>query len=129
MINSDNLATVKPSVSQYIILNILLPLFLEWKHLLKTDRYKDVIIESLKFIVAEKRVEVKAFSIMNNRIHLIWQIQNGYEREDVQRIFLKFTSQTIKRNLQKNHPAVSAFSGRVFQTLRFVSTTHSGYIK
>ncbi|MEO6455325.1 MAG: hypothetical protein ABIN97_14690 [Ginsengibacter sp.] len=43
---------------------------------------------------------------MSNHIHLIWQIQNGYERENVQRDFLKFTSQTIKRDLQKNHPAV-----------------------
>ena len=43
---------------------------------------------------------------MNNHIHLIWQIQDGYKREDVQRDFLKFTSQTIKRDLQKNHPAV-----------------------
>src|SRR5437868_7791816 len=53
-----------------------------------------------------KRVQVNAFVIMNNHIHLIWQIQDGYKREDVQRDFLKFTSQTIKRDLQKNHPAV-----------------------
>ena len=57
-------------------------------------------------MVTEKRVEVNAFVIMSNHIHLIWQIQNGYQRENVQRDFLKFTSQTIKRGLQKNHPAV-----------------------
>ncbi len=57
-------------------------------------------------MVKEKRIEVNAFVIMSNHIHLIWQIQNDYQREDVQRDFLKFTSQTIKRNLQKNHPAV-----------------------
>ncbi len=43
---------------------------------------------------------------MSNHIHLIWQIQEGYEKEDVQRDFLKFTSQTIKRDLQKNHKEV-----------------------
>jgi putative transposase len=43
---------------------------------------------------------------MSNHIHLIWQIQHGYEREAVQRNFLKFVSQTIKRDLQKNHPQV-----------------------
>ncbi len=57
-------------------------------------------------MVKEKRIEVNAFVIMTNHIHLIWQIQDDYQREDVQRDFLKFTSQTIKRNLQKNHPAV-----------------------
>lgn len=43
---------------------------------------------------------------MSNHIHLIWQIQNGYERDAVQRNFLKFVSQTIQRDLEKNHPKV-----------------------
>ncbi|MBA3675652.1 MAG: hypothetical protein H0W75_11985 [Chitinophagaceae bacterium] len=47
---------------------------------LKPDKYKDVIIGSLKFLVKEKRPEVNAFSIMSNHIHLIFQIQKGYER-------------------------------------------------
>jgi hypothetical protein len=33
---------------------------LEWKHLLKPDKYKELIIESLRFLVREKRVEVFA---------------------------------------------------------------------
>ncbi|MGI8584490.1 MAG: hypothetical protein ACR2KX_20055 [Chitinophagaceae bacterium] len=53
-----------------------------------------------------KRIEVNVFSIMSNHIHLIWQIQEGCERENVQRDFLKFTSQTIIRDLKKNHPTV-----------------------
>ncbi len=56
-------------------------------------------------MVKEKRVEVNAFSIMSNHIHLILQIQDGYLREDIQRDYLKFTSQTI-RDLRKNHPKV-----------------------
>ncbi len=75
-------------------------------HLLKPDKYKDVIIDSLKFMVKEKRIEVNAFVLMSNHTHLIGQIQGAYERKDVQRDFLKFTSQTIKRDLQKNHLAV-----------------------
>ena len=43
---------------------------------------------------------------MSNHLHLIWQIQDGHERESVQRDFLKFTSQTIIRDLRKNHPQV-----------------------
>ena len=43
---------------------------------------------------------------MSNHVHLIWQVQKGFERENVQRDFLKFTSQTIKRDLKKNHQAV-----------------------
>ncbi len=54
----------------------------------------------------EKWVEVNVFTLMSNHIHFIWQIQNGYAREAVQRNFLKFISQTIKRDLEKNHPKV-----------------------
>ena len=43
---------------------------------------------------------------MSNHIHLIWQIQQGHKREDVQRDFLKYTSQTIMRDLELNHPQV-----------------------
>ena len=57
-------------------------------------------------MVKEKRIEVNAFTIMSNHIHLIWQIQDGHERENVQRDFLKFTSQTIIRDLKKNHSKV-----------------------
>ena len=65
-----------------------------------------MIIDSLKFLVKEKRVQVNSFVIMSNHIHLIWQVQENFERENVQRDFLKFTSQTIKRDLKKNHSAV-----------------------
>ena len=33
-------------------------------------------------------------------------MREGWEREEVQREFLKFTAQTIKFDLQKNHPEV-----------------------
>jgi len=79
---------------------------LDWQHLLKPDKYKDIIIQSLQFLVREKRVELNAFVIMSNHIHLIWQIQEGHKRENVQRDFLKYTSQIIKKDLQFNHQNV-----------------------
>jgi REP element-mobilizing transposase RayT len=79
---------------------------LGWKHLLKPNKYKDIIIDSLRFLVGDKRIELNAFSIMSNHMHLIWQIQFGHKREDVQRDFLKYTSQMIKKDLETNHPLV-----------------------
>ncbi len=49
-------------------------------------------------------MKVYAFVIMDNHIHLIWQIQNGHKRSDVQRDFLKFTGQQIKFYLQIFYP-------------------------
>ncbi|MEO7312706.1 MAG: hypothetical protein ABIX01_20135 [Chitinophagaceae bacterium] len=47
---------------------------LEWKPLLKPDKYKDIITGSLAFLVKENRVKVNGFVIMINHIHLIWQV-------------------------------------------------------
>jgi len=75
---------------------------LEWKHLLNETKYKDIIVESLRFLVKEKRVIVYSFVIMPSHIHIIWQIQGGHKRENVQRDFLKFTAQKIKYDLKDN---------------------------
>ncbi|HEX4875705.1 MAG TPA: transposase [Chitinophagaceae bacterium] len=82
---------------------------LEWKKLLKPDKYKDIIISSLRFLVYNKRVKLFAFVIMENHIHLIWQMMPDNDPAAVQRDFLKYTAQRIKKDLQKNHPDVLAY--------------------
>ena len=81
---------------------------LEWKKLLQADKYKDIVISSMKFLVKDKRVKIFSFVIMENHIHLIWQMLPDNDPEAVQRDFLKYTAQRIKKDLQKNHPAVLA---------------------
>ena len=75
---------------------------LSWRHLLKADKYKTIIIDSLRFLVSEKRVKVYGFVLMPNHIHLLWRIEPPFKREDVQRDFLKFTAQQIKKDLKNN---------------------------
>jgi len=45
----------------------------ERKHLLTDNDCKDIIIDSLRFLVTNKRIELNAFVIMANHIHVIWQ--------------------------------------------------------
>ena len=79
---------------------------LEWKALLKPDKYKSIIISSLSFLVNQKRIRIFAFVIMNNHIHLIWQMMPDNNPDAVQRDFLKYTAQRIKKDLQRFHPDV-----------------------
>jgi putative transposase len=74
----------------------------EWKPLLANDNYKNVIIESLQYLVNEKRMELNAFVIMNNHIHLIWQALESYTPSQNQASFMKFTAQQILRSLIKD---------------------------
>ena len=78
---------------------------LEWKHLLADDKMKNIIINSLQFLVNDGRVVVYGFVIMPNHIHLIWQVQDKFERAKVQQSFLKFTAQQMKFQLLKNDTA------------------------
>ena len=78
--------------------------------LLEHDKYKDIIINSLRFLVEDKRIKLYAFVIMPDHLHLIWQMQPLIHPQHVQRDFLKYTAQRIKHDLQKNHPELlSAF--------------------
>ena len=79
---------------------------LNWKKLLEPDKYKDVIIRSMRFLVENNRVIIYGFVIMSNHIHLIWQMKAGIKRDALQRDFQKFTAQRIKDNLKINHPDV-----------------------
>ena len=77
-----------------------------WKHLLQPDKYKQLVTESMKFLVEDKRVWIYGFVIMPNHIHLLWRMYDGIEEKNVKRDFLKFTAQQIKTDLKKYHPKV-----------------------
>ena len=77
---------------------------LEWKRLLANEQYKDIVVESLRFLVKNKRIVLYAFVIMDNHIHLLWECVYPHKREDVQRDFLKYTAQMIIKDLRNDHP-------------------------
>ena len=59
-----------------------------WKPLLHDDRYKNIIIASLQFLVNTGKIRLNAFVIMSNYIHVIRQALGDYELETVQTIFV-----------------------------------------
>ena len=79
---------------------------LGWKKLLKPEKYKIIIIQSLQYLVQEKRVILYGYVIMDNHIHLIWEPTKLYSLKHTQLSFMKFTAQKIKRDLEINHPKV-----------------------
>ena len=76
-----------------------------WKHLLQDDKHKEIIIDGLRFLVKEKRIELNAFVIMSNHIHLIWQPMFGFTPSDIQSSFMKYTAQQLKRSLSESDDA------------------------
>jgi putative transposase len=78
---------------------------LYWIPLLQDDKYKDIIIDSLIYLVKSQRIRLFAFVIMPDHMHLLWRIIGENSRQDVQRDFLKFTAQQIIKDLRNTNQA------------------------
>ena len=74
----------------------------KWQHLLAKDEFKQIIINSLIYLSDAGKVDVFAFVIMPNHIHLIWRINELNGKETAQASFLKFTAHEFKKNLILN---------------------------
>ncbi|MBL7852409.1 MAG: transposase [Cyclobacteriaceae bacterium] len=73
---------------------------LDWKPILLTAKIKDIVVQSLNYLVEAERVSIFGFVIMPNHFHLLWKMMNGQKREYVQRDFLKYTAQQILKELK-----------------------------
>ena len=71
-------------------------------NLLTDNRMKEIIVSSLRFLVKDGRIKVYGFVLMPNHVHIIWQIQDKYEKLKVQQSFLKYTAQQMKFLLLQN---------------------------
>ena len=61
----------------------------EFRHLLADDHLKEIVIESLKYLVENKLVTIYGFVIMPNHIHLLWYIHRNNGKESAAGSFAK----------------------------------------
>ncbi len=71
----------------------------KWQRLLQNDNYKEIIISSLEFLSHKGKIDVFAFVIMPNHIHIIWRINELNGKEKPNGSFLKFTAHEFKKML------------------------------
>lgn len=92
---------------------------LDWKHLLD-DEFKQTIVDAMEWLVKEKRCMIYGFFIMPNHIHLLWKIEDGFDRGNVQGALLSYTAHIFKKKLSVHNPNMLAshrvnLSDRSFQ--------------
>ena len=64
----------------------------QWQKLLLEDRYKEVVISSLAYLSNAGKIDVYAFVIMPNHIHLIWKTNEMNGKETAQGFFEIYSS-------------------------------------
>ena len=67
----------------------------DWVDVFTRKDYKLILVDSLNFCIANKGMEVFAYVIMSNHLHLITRAKEGYVLSHVLRDFKKFTSKQI----------------------------------
>ena len=81
----------------------------DWKHLLKPEKYKELIIDTWRDQVIKKQIIVYGFVIMPNHLHVLWQQTNMNGMEKPHASFNKATAHEIVKDLKSNHPKVLPF--------------------
>jgi REP element-mobilizing transposase RayT len=71
----------------------------KWQHLLQTDEFKNVIVDSLEYLSSHGKIDVFAFVIMPNHIHTIWRVNENNGKESAQGSFMKYTAHEFKKRL------------------------------
>lgn len=79
-----------------------------WRPLLKYDSYKQIIIDSFEWLTNAGKLDVFAFVIMPNHLHVIWRTKTMNGKETVQGSFLKYTAHQFRKKLLQENPTALA---------------------
>ena len=72
-----------------------------WIDVFSRQRYRDIVIESLRYCQKEKGLTLHAYVIMTNHIHIVASPKTGFNLVDIVRDFKKFTAKTIWESIDK----------------------------
>jgi len=75
---------------------------IQWADIFSRPLFADIIIESLNFCIREKGLNVHAWVILSNHIHLIVSPKIGNSLSDILRDFKKFTAGKVIKTLNSS---------------------------
>lgn len=75
----------------------------DWNNLLKEDFYKEIIIQQLKWLKTRNKINIYAFVIMPNHLHIVWEMLEKNGKEMPYASFNKWTSSQFLKDLRKNN--------------------------
>jgi REP element-mobilizing transposase RayT len=73
-----------------------------WVDVFTRTIYADAVVDGLNYCIQHKGLEVYAWIIMPNHLHLILRAKEGFRLSDILRDFKKYTSKRIVEMIQKN---------------------------
>lgn len=74
----------------------------EWLDVFTRNEYKDILLESLSYCQKEKQMEIYAWCIMSNHVHLVFRSSGKEPPEKLLGSFKRFTSNAVVRAIKEN---------------------------
>jgi REP element-mobilizing transposase RayT len=75
----------------------------EWVDVFTRKEYKNLLVENLRYCQRFKGLEIFAWCIMTNHVHLIARAAEGYLLQNILRDFKKHTSKLMIETISNNH--------------------------
>jgi len=73
-----------------------------WVDVFTRPAYKDILVESLRYCQQAKGLELFAWCIMTNHVHLIARAAPGHKLQDIMRDHKKFTAKAVVKAIEEN---------------------------
>ena len=73
-----------------------------WVDVFTRNEYKDILVDNLAYCQTKKGLEIFAWVIMTNHVHLIIRAEKGTELQDILRDYKKHTSKVLKKPISEN---------------------------
>lgn len=73
-----------------------------WTDVFTRNEYKNILVENLKYCQENKSLEIFAWCIMTNHVHLILRAGGEILLQDILRDYKKFTSKAIIKAIEEN---------------------------
>ena len=94
---SRNYKFHKPEAAYFVSFAVV-----EWLDVFTRNEYKDILIDSLHYCQKEKGMEIYAWCIMTNHIHLVFRANGDQKPEQILGDFKRFTSKKVVQAIIDN---------------------------
>ncbi len=98
-----------------------------WVDVFTRRTYRDILVDSLRFCILEKGLNIFAYVIMSNHVHLIANTNEPYQLEDTMRDFKKFTSKACIQQIQDKRESRRKWMLNLFSDFADSSKRHKSY--
>lgn len=78
----------------------------QWKHLLSDFHLEEAILSSLAYLSEKGCINVYAFVIMPNHMHLLWELRKPNGKESPAASLMKYTAHKFEQRLRQFAPHV-----------------------